>query len=206
MKTDLSKLGRLVFVLFVFPWVLVVSAHGRESTGSFHVETETVTLYSRIKYSKEWGGGYGRSAFSFDHGVRSDRGHEVTRNNYELIYGNIDLNGDRDWFGVTMVTDDCSRIKDLGEWDWTEVAELPMLEAKNEPHSGITMPGEGRSFEQSSDGQVTRVAVGHVYLVHTKDRNTDFFTVFRVDELVPGDNVTISWKKVPLPGSSGRKP
>jgi len=52
---------------------------------------------------------------------------------------------------------------------------------------------------------MTRVVTGHVYVVHSKDRDTDFYTLFRVEKLVPSDQVTISWKVVPAPKKPSRK-
>lgn len=162
------------------------------------VEAKTVTLFSRAKHKDE-SDGYNKSTFSLRYGVRSDEGLAKTNNNYELQYGGISLDGDSDWFQVTMVTDDCSRIKDLGQLGWTEIFEVPILTASIEAHKGIRFPGEAETFEKSSDGQVTKVASGHMYVVHSKDSGSDFYTLFRVEELIPYDQVTISWKRVPSP-------
>jgi hypothetical protein len=115
------------------------------------VEPKTVTLFSRAKHPDE-SGGYNKSAFSFRYSARSDEGLAKTRNNYELLYGSVNLLGDSDWFQVTMVTDDCSRIKDLGELGWAEIFEVPILMASHEPQKGIRFPGEAETFEKSSDG------------------------------------------------------
>lgn len=158
----------------------------------------TVTLYSRTKY-KERDGGYGRSAFSFKQGLRSDEDAKVTRNNFDLLYGNMDLAGDADWFQVTMVTDDRSRIKDLGELEWFNIFDVPILEAAPEPHKGMVMDFKSKNFAESSDWQVAKVKVGHIYVVHSKDTISEGYALFRVDELVPNDKVSISWKRVPSP-------
>jgi hypothetical protein len=162
------------------------------------VEPQTVTLFSRATHKDE-DGGYAKSAFSFKHGVRSDVGRQITGNNYELEYGSIDWNHDSDWFEVTMVTDDCSRIKDLGALQWAEVFDVPFLPASVVPQDGIRMPRKNQTYEESSNGQVTRVVAGHMYVVHTKDSSSDLYTLFRVEKLVPSDEVTISWKVVPSP-------
>ena len=165
------------------------------------VEPQTVTLFSRARYKDELVD-YGKSAFSFRYGVRSDVGRDITRNDYELEYGNISWNGDSDWFIVTMVTDDCSRIKDLGALEWSYVFDVPFVPASLEPQNGIRMPSKKETFEESSNGQVTRVVLGHIYAVHSKDSDSDFYTLFRVEKLVPSDRVTISWKVVPSPEPS----
>jgi hypothetical protein len=160
---------------------------------------KTITLYSRAKYKEQFVG-YGKSTFSFKYALRSDDVDQaVTRNDYELQYGGMNINGDSDWFGVTMVTDDCSRIKDLGEQTWAEIVNVPLLPASVEPQRGVSLSFQTRNFEESSNGQVTRVAEGHMYVVHSKDTDSDFYTLFRVDKLVPSDSVTISWKNVPSP-------
>ena len=93
------------------------------------VEPNTVTLFSRAKYQDKFEG-YGKSTFSFKYGVRSDDvGREITRNHYELQYGQINWNGDSDWFTVTRATDDRSRIKDLGVLKWSDIVEIPLLPA-----------------------------------------------------------------------------
>jgi len=162
------------------------------------VEPQTVTLFSRAKYKDQFVG-YGKSAFSFMHGVRSDAGAQITRNNYELAYGGINWNNDSDWFTVTMVTDDCSRIKDLGALKWSDVCDVPFLAASVMPQGGVRMPRRTETYEESSNGQVAKVVAGHMYVVHSKDSTSDFYTLFRVEKLVPSDEVTISWKVVPSP-------
>jgi hypothetical protein len=162
------------------------------------IATETVTLFSRAKY-KDPSGGYGKSAFSFKHGVRSDVSSKGTRNNYDLLYGNINLDHDSDWFSVTMVADDCSRIKNLGPLTWAEIVDFPLQPLSIRSHETIRFPSETETFEESSDGQVTRVLVGHMYLVRSKDSEFDFYTLFRVEKLLPSDQVTISWRVVASP-------
>ncbi|MBP6214369.1 MAG: hypothetical protein KA447_15120 [Pyrinomonadaceae bacterium] len=186
----------LIFTICVIG--LTVKAQSRPETNWRDVEPKTVTLYSRIKYIDEYKG-YGKSAFSFKNDVRSDVGQKITGNNYELQYGSINLDHDSDWFKVSMGTDDCSRIKDLGELNWSGIFDVPYLPASPEPRHGVRMPSKTETFEESSGGQVTKVVVGHIYVVHSKDSDSDFYTLFRVDKLVPSDEVTISWKVVPSP-------
>ena len=158
------------------------------------LEPNTVTLFSRSKYKDQFDGN-GKSTFSFKYGLRSDEvGREVTRNHYELQYGQINWNGDSDWFTVTLVTDDRSRIKDLGVLKWSDIVEIPLLPASTELE-GFNLPSKGH--EGSSN--VARVVAEHLYVVHSKDSDSDFYTLFRVDNLVPSDQVTISWKVVPSP-------
>jgi len=159
------------------------------------LEPNTVTLFSRSKYKDQFDG-YGKSAFSFKRGVRDDNDREITRNNYELQYGNINLNGDSDWFTVTMTSDDRSRIKDLGVLQWSDIVEVPLLPASTELE-GFRVPSKTET--QDTSPNVARVVAGHLYVVHSKDSDSDFYTLFRVDNLLPSDQVSISWKVVPSP-------
>jgi hypothetical protein len=193
----LKSCGLLLILTFgVVGYLAKAQPHSNDNWRD--VEPRTATLFSRAKYKDKFEG-YGKSAFSFKHGVRSDVRRHITGNNYELEYGNISWNGDSDWFAVTMVTDDCSRIKDLGELNWSDVFDVPYLPATVAPQKGIRMPAKTETYEESSNGQVTRVAVGHIYVVHSKDSESDFYTLFRVEKLAPSDEVTISWKAVPSP-------
>ena len=132
-----------------------------------------ITLLARAKYQD-----YEKATFSFEHGVRDDPKLELTRNDWDLLFGN---GGDA--LGVTMVTDDRSRIKDLGAMRWSDVKTIPELPAHPVPTREPDVPA----------------VVGHMYLVHTRDSNSDFYTLFRVEELVHGDSCTITWKIVPNP-------
>ena len=84
---------------------------------------------------------------------------------------------------MSMVVDDCSRIKDLGEHSWFEKLDLPDLPA-------YKMPTREPSV---------KAVLNHLYLVHTKDRDEDHYALFRVEELETGKSVTISWKLLIAP-------
>jgi len=137
-------------------------------------ETQTATLLSRKKYDD-----YAKACFSFEHGMNGEEAQKVTRNDWDVQFGN-----GGDVFDVTMVTDDRSRIKDLGELSWSNEFEVPILPAH--PNPEIREPS-------------VAAVVGHMYAVHTVDTETDLYALFRVESLEPGNNVTISWKVVPSP-------
>ena len=122
------------------------------------------TLLSRSKHND-----YETATFSFEHGIRDDVDLRVSRNDWELQYGN-----GGDWFDVRMITDDQSTIRDLGVFvSWSS---LPTT-----------------TQDLGEDGQRAPVQPGHVYLVHTLDSDSDHTSVFRVAEFVAGDRVTIEW-------------
>jgi hypothetical protein len=141
-------------------------------------EPRTATLVAR-RITEE-GDNYVDATFSFEHGRNGRDALPVTRNDWDLLFGN---SRDSDTFDVTMVVDDCSRIRDLGELNWADNFEVPILPAHPEP-----------TREPS-----VRAVVGHMYVVHTKDSETDLYALFRVETLETGKSVTISWKVVPAP-------
>ena len=194
------KLKRRLFALmFAFGvFATSVDAQLRASKNWRTVEAETVTLFSRAKHQNTPRTNR-QSKFSFRYGVRSEVAPEITLNNFELQYGNFTWNGDSDWFTVSMVTDDRSRIKDLGTLQWSEILKGPYLPASVKPHRGVRFPARGQTLEDSSDGQVSKVVLGHMYVLHAKDPRSDLYALFRVEKLVPNDEVTISWKVVPAP-------
>jgi hypothetical protein len=129
---------------------------------------------------------YTQAAFSFKYGVNGNAAVAVTRNNWDLLFGNSTM---PDAFDVTMVTDDCSRIKDLGAFNWSDDFQASPLPAHPEP-----------TREPS-----VKAIVGHLYLVHIKDRDNDHHVLFRVEALDPGISVTISWKLIPTVLSAGER-
>jgi hypothetical protein len=133
--------------------------------------SKTVILLSRRKYDD-----YEKATFSFQHGLRDDP-KNVTHNDWDLLFGNGD-----DVFDVTMVVDR-SRIRDLGAIDMDSLETIPALPAYETPTREKSLPA----------------VVGHVYLVHTKDNNSDLYAIFRVEWLEPGDSCMIRWKVVPSP-------
>jgi len=130
-------------------------------------------LLSRSKY-----GDYEKATYSFEHGLRDDPDLSITRNDWDLQFGN-----GGDVFSVTMVTDDRSRIVDLGPATWDELDR--MLLPRLAPHADPE--------EREPD---VAVVAGHVYLVRTVDSGTDQTAVLLVEELVPGDKVRFTWRRL----------
>ncbi len=124
-------------------------------------------LLSRTKYDD-----YQKATFSFEFGLRDDPELEVTRNDWELLFGN-NGRGTPDQFDVRMVRDDISTIADLGVVDF----------------EGLT--------PAMAEGAVVLETVpctlGHLYAVHTMDGETDRFALFRVDAHKKGDSTRIAW-------------
>lgn len=123
---------------------------------------------------------YVDATFSFEHGMNGSTALPFTRNDWDILFGN---NPNHDSFHVTMVVDDCSRIQDMGALNWSDNFQVPVLTAYPVP---------------TLDPEVLAV-VGHMYVVHTKDTETNLYALFRVEALDPGKSVTISWKSVQSP-------
>lgn len=107
---------------------------------------------------------------SFEHATVDDA--RTTRNDWDLL-----LRGHRSpyTFDVCTVTDDRSGILDLGPVPLEAVRLSPRLERE---------VGEERAG----------VHVGHSYLIHTRDRDTDLWTRIRVIDLDPEGICTIAWE------------
>jgi len=166
----------LVSVVLVFA-VLLLGAPVKSAQNLF-AKPQTVTLVARRQ--REGFDNYTRAAFSFKYGANGDSAQKIVRNNWDVLFGN---SLDADIFDVTMVTDDCSRIRDLGKLDWSEIVNVPVLPA-------YTTPTREPSVQ---------AVVGHIYEIHVKDRDNDHYALFRVESLAARESVTISWKLAPSP-------
>jgi hypothetical protein len=163
-------------------WISI-TLHGQTSNEvlfniATQIEPRTVTLPARRIINGV--DNYTVSAFSFEFGVNGDAALRLTRNDWDIQFGN---RPDRDTFNVTMVVDDCSRIRDLGALNWTDNFQVPIVAAYPVP-----------TIEPDVDA-----IVGHMYVVHTKDSDTDLYALFRVEVLEPLKSVTITWKSVQSP-------
>ncbi|MGB7621035.1 MAG: hypothetical protein WBN92_01680 [Terriglobia bacterium] len=184
-------------------------ANADEHGKNLQANVQEVTLLSRRAH-KEEDNPYGKSVFNFRRALRSDSKEWllVTRNIPEIEYDSSwPINEDSDWF--SLGTDSASKIKDLGALQWSEVESVPILPAPLPALQGVKGPRPGETWEESSGQRVTQAVEGHVYVVHVKDTLcdhqgtppfvNDFYVMFRVEKLEPGDRCTISWKQVPWP-------
>ena len=123
---------------------------------------------------------YPYATYSFKCGGNGPKIQKLCRSNWELLFGN---SAEADSFDVTMTADDRSRIRDLGSHTWANKFTVPNL------------PEYGKPQREPS----VKAIVGHVYVVHAKDTDTDLYALFRVEKLVPGQHVDITWKLIPAP-------
>jgi hypothetical protein len=79
--------------------------------------------------------------------VRSGAGKEITKNDWDIKYSYASINGSSDYFGVTMISNDRSRIEDLGKLNWTDPKEVPVLLANPGPYKGIRFPLNGEPID-----------------------------------------------------------
>jgi hypothetical protein len=144
-------------------------------------QTEEIKTGKLLKRKTEDGvDNYAYATFSFEYGGNGPEIQKLCRNDWDLLFGNSPL---PDAFSVTTITDDRSRIKDVGRLTWDSDFKVPRLPAYEEPESEPSV----------------KAVEGHIYLVHTRDRDTDLYALFRVEKLVPGESVEITWKIIPAP-------
>ena len=160
------------------------------------VAPQKATLLSQIKHKD-----FAKANFNFGLGARGDSESPFTRNVYDVRYGGISLAGDNDWLDVPISHGSRSQIKDLGELNWSDVYDIPFLTANPVPHSGgMSMSyNAGKLIKVSPEGVLVRTVASHMYLVHSKDADRDLYVMFRVEEVKPGDECTITWKQVLSP-------
>ena len=166
-------------------WISVTLRGQTSNEVLFKIEVQTeprfVTLVARRIINGQ--DNYVHACFSFEHGMNGEEALRFTRNDWDVLFGNSPSD---DTFTVTMVVDDRSRIHDMGALNWSDTFQVPVLTAHPVP---------------TREPEVLAV-VGHMYVVHTRDTETDLYALFRVEALDPGKSVTISWKSVPTPESN----
>ena len=176
--------------------VLLLSALASAQNATLH----EATLFSRHSLPNAE---YRKSFYSFYVMARGDELPQIKSNRAQLLYGYIAFNNkDSDWFAVSMGGTGSSRIKDLGAKQWSEAVTTPFISTSPYSTEAVRAPGRRESYEESSEGRVTKVVVGHLYAIHIKDDKEDLYVMLRVDELTPNDNCKISWRVVPPPGES----
>lgn len=138
-----------------------------------------------------------------DYEVRSPRRTHVAstlRASYDIRYGGISLQGEPDWLDIPQLSGTQSVVKDMGELSWAEVRDVPVLPASPQPYAG----GHAYSFRRgviqvSPEGVVVKAVPGHMYVLHVKDQEADYYVMFRVEEIDPKGECRLTWKRVPSP-------
>ena len=141
----------------------------------------------------------------------------VSSGEWDLVYGGLSYNGDRDWLKVNSGRESWSRIRDLGEMDWSDsivVPILPNLPCPTNTSCGrinIPSPRSGKKInDENLNPHIAKPVAGHMYVIHRK-RDTrgrdprqikgpiDYYILVRVEELKPNESCTIAWKKISKP-------
>ena len=145
-----------------------------------------ITLKSRRLDKTTGTDNYVNAGFSFEKNTNGELGKKITRNDWDILFStirNFDGSVHKNIFDVTTVVDDRSRLADLGKLEWTDDFRIPALPA----------------FEKPARERSAEAIVGHIYLVHTVDSDSDLYALFRVDEMESGESATITWKLIPTP-------
>ena len=193
---------RLVTILLalIFCGSNTISRSASPEQGINTVAPQTVTLYppqdkATGKYDET------RACFSFKLG----RNKLPNSTDWDLGYGFANISNE-DWLMVgTTGTDKRSVMKELGEYKWSDGFKTPALELlpelKEGEHRQITVDSSADTHQQwaKSTSHFAKAKAGHMYLVHVKDDQADFYVLFRVEEIEQGDHCTISWSQVPTP-------
>ena len=145
------------------PGVKVQKIPGRAKADSVAVSPETAKR-QEILLDRGKHKSYQHATFSFEKATRDDT--RLANNDWDVLVSH-------EKFHVRTVADDISTIAALGTVAWKNLAPQHLI---------------GMHREVS-----IKVQKNHVYLVHTVDRESDHYVLFRVTGVVPGDRYTISW-------------
>ena len=124
---------------------------------------------------------------------------------WDLGYGFLNIS-DEDWFMVgTISRDKRSVMKELGKYDWTDSFNIPVLQPLPELKEGqnrtigVDASADTHKPWAQDTSDFAKAKVGYMYLVHVKDTQSDFYVLFRVEEMVQREHCTISWARLPEP-------
>ncbi len=175
--------------------LLVICICAGTTLGQGNSFRQVVTLHSSIAHNHD----ASRSFFDFERGERG------TKDKWDLIYGNTRMGDDHDWFSASTAKDNRSLIRDLGELNWTDLYEVPIIEPLPELKEGqnrsITIDASadtGKAWAKNN-GIFVKAIVGHLYAMHVKDKDSDFYVLFRVENIERGKSCTISWQLIATP-------
>lgn len=186
----------MTFARFLLALTLLATPAGAVPAQLGDAGTQTVTLLSQEKHKD-----YEKAVMRIQSpaGGRSARRVGVV-SDHTLRFGGMNLDGEGDWLEVPFAHGSRSQIKDLGELQWSEVYDVPILHASAAPHPGpVELNYSGGSLKISPENVLVKAVAGHLYLVRFKDEDSDFYLMFRVEALKPKDECKLSWKHVPSP-------
>lgn len=148
-----------------------------------------------------------RACFSFKFGKRK----APDSIDWDIGYGFMQISNE-DWLMVgTIGTDKRSVMKELGAYKWSDSFETwalePLPALKPGEQRQVTVDSSADTHEEwaKSTSHFAKATTGHMYLIHVKDDQADFYVLFRIEELEQQDHCTISWKRIPTPETAPPK-
>ena len=186
----------LIATLLLFCCLNVSAAGGFQQTVTLFVPRDPTTG----TYNEQ------RACINFSTAALS----EATPNRCDLRYGSLQINNE-DWFGVSAGNEKRSVIKDLGEKNWSDRFQIPALEPLPELKKGetrvigIDASADTHKRWAATNGIHAKAIEGHMYLVHIKDEESDFYALVRVESLTQRNNCVISWSLIQSPEPTGTR-
>lgn len=190
----------ILLLTLMFPGSNMIDKSQTFQQGINPLAIQTVTLYpprdkATGKHDET------RACFSFKTGtIKSPKSTD-----WDLGYGFTSINGE-DWLMVgTVARDKRSVMKELGEYKWSDSFTIPVLEPLPKLNEGeqrnVVLDASADTHKQwaKTTGQFAKAKRDHMYLVHVKDDQADFYVLFRVEEIEHGEHCTISWAQIPPP-------
>ena len=123
---------------------------------------------------------------------------------WDLAYGFAILDY-QDWFILSGTRETRTVIRDLGELRWTDPLEvralkpLPELAKGEQRKHTIDTSGDTGDLWAKTTNTMAKVVIGHIYLMHIKDAESDFYVLFRVEDFKQQAFCTIAWEVIPTP-------
>lgn len=179
--------------------LLIVLSCTATALGDDSQAVQVVTLLSN-RTQKNQGNDESRACFSFKRGARP----AGTGDQWDLGFGFMAIN-DEDWFILSQLRESRSVIRDLGELKWTDAYQVPSLKPLPALADGqqrqITVDASADTGRQwaATTTIFAKVIAGHLYALHIKDQESDFYVLFRVEQFERGGSCTFSWKPTPSP-------
>lgn len=176
--------------------IVLLAASVRSASAQQFVTLHAPRQENKHDQSKAW--------FNFQYGVMGKVDKRITGNTWDLGYGFLSI-GNEDWFQLSHAQDDRSVIKDLGEHNWPDSFDIPALVPLPTLEKGqtrnFTVDASASTHEtwKQSNGIFAKAVVGHIYLVRIKRNETDYYALFRLEEIEQRVKCTVSWKLIPPP-------
>jgi len=123
---------------------------------------------------------------------------------WDLGYGFLAIS-DQDWFEVSHAPWNRSVMRDLGKLNWFDQFKVPILVPLPELAKGerrnitVDSSADTHSAWAATTEIFAKVVVGHMYAIHVKDDEADYYALFRVEDHIQRDHCTISWKVIDSP-------